>query len=115
MGQMCSYRFVVILKPVALIEWDPAKERSNVRKHGISFDVARRVFDDPDAISDRDRFEGGEYRWQTIGLVNGVTLLTVAHTVRHGMETETIRIISARRAISSERRRYEAEIDTSQW
>jgi len=99
---------------VALYEWDPAKERLNVRKHGISFDLARRVFDDPDALVDQDRFEGGEYRWQTIGLVNGVTLLTVAHTVRDGSETETIRIISARPAIRSERRRYEAEIDTSQ-
>lgn len=100
---------------MALFEWDPAKERLNVRKHGISFAIARRVFDDPDALVDQDRFEGGEYRWQTIGLVNGVTLLTVAQTVRDGSGTETIRIISARRAISSERRRYEAEIDTSQW
>jgi uncharacterized DUF497 family protein len=87
----------------------------NVRKHGISFDLARRVFDDPDALVYQDRFEGGEYRWQTIGLVNGVTLLTVAHTVRDGSGTETIRIISARPAIRSERRRYDGEIDTSQW
>jgi uncharacterized DUF497 family protein len=100
---------------VGLYEWDPAKEQSNVRKHGITFDVARRVFDDPDAILDRDRFEGGEYRWQTIGLVNGVIMLTVAHTVRDGAEAETIRIISARRASRPERRRYEAKIDTSQW
>jgi uncharacterized DUF497 family protein len=100
---------------VVLFEWDPTKERSNVRKHGISFDVARLVFDDPDAISDQDRFEGGEYRWQTIGLVNGVLMLTVAYTVRDGAEAETIRIISARRASRWERRRYEGEIDTSQW
>lgn len=86
-----------------------------MRKHGITFDVARRVFDDPDAILDRDRFEGGEYRWQTIELVNGVIMLTVAHTVRDGAGAETIHIISARRASRPERRRYEAEIGTSQW
>jgi uncharacterized DUF497 family protein len=80
-----------------------------VRKHGIGFDVARRVFDDPDAISDQDRFEGGEYRWQTIGLVNGVIMLTVAPTVREEADTETFRIISARRATRKERRRYETE------
>jgi uncharacterized DUF497 family protein len=34
---------------VALFEWDPAKERSNVRKHGISFEIAQNVFDRPDA------------------------------------------------------------------
>jgi hypothetical protein len=100
---------------VILYEWDPAKERSNVRKHGVDFDLARRVFDDPDAISDRDRFEGGEYRWQTTGLVNGVNLLLVAHTVRDSRGAETIRIISARSATRKEKRRYEAEIDKSQW
>ena len=86
-----------------------------MRKHGISFDVARLVFDDPDAISDQDRFEGGEYRWQTIGLVNGVRLLLVAYTVRDSRGDETIRIISARRATRREERRYEAELETSEW
>lgn len=109
MGQMCSYRFVVILKPVALIEWDPAKERSNVRKHGISFEIAQNVFDDPDALVDRDRFEGGEYRWQTMGLVDNELLLFVAHTVREAEDDEIIRIISARRVTRSERKRYERE------
>jgi uncharacterized DUF497 family protein len=41
-------------------EWDPAKARANNRKHGVSFDIARYVFDDPDALMDHDRIEGGE-------------------------------------------------------
>jgi hypothetical protein len=99
---------------VTLYEWDPAKEQSNVRKHGVDFDLARRVFDDPDAVSDLDRIEGGEYRWQTIGLVNGVNILLVAYTVRDSRGDEAIRIISARPATRKEKRRYEAEIDKSQ-
>lgn len=96
-------------------EWDPAKERANVRKHGVDFELARRVFDDPDAVSDLDRIESGEYRWQIIGLVNGVAILLVAYTIRDNSGAETIRIISARRASKSEKRRYEREINKSQW
>lgn len=108
-SQICNYRFVVILRSVVLFEWDPAKERSNVRKHGISFEIAQNVFDDPDALVDRDRFEGGEHRWQTIGLIGSDLLLFVAHTVREIEDDEIIRIISARRVTGSERRRYERE------
>ena len=96
---------------MVLYEWDPAKERSNLRKHEVDFHLARRVFDDPDAISDLDRIEDGEYRWHTIGLVNGVNILLVAYTIRDSGGDETIRIISARSATREEKRRYEAEID----
>ncbi len=100
---------------MALYEWDPVKERANVRKHGVDFETALHVFDDPAAITDQDRIEGGEYRWQTIGLVNGVRLLLVAYTVRDSRGDETIRIISARRATRREERRYEAELETGEW
>jgi uncharacterized DUF497 family protein len=92
-------------------EWDDAKAKKNQRKHGISFDIACHVFDDPDALVEQDRIEGGELRWQTIGTVNGLVLLLVAHTVEFDDEAieETIRIISARRANRSERKRYEKE------
>jgi uncharacterized protein len=94
-----------------LFEWDDAKARSNRRKHGISFEIAKHVFVDPDALVEQDRIEGGEFRWQTIGTVDGVFLLLVAHSVefRNGDQTETIRIISARRADKRERKRYEKE------
>lgn len=61
--------------------WDEAKAASNQVKHRISFKIAARVSLDPFAFSEQDRIEGGEYRWQTIGSVEGVTALLVAHTV----------------------------------
>jgi uncharacterized DUF497 family protein len=90
-------------------EWDPTKEASNLRKHGVSFQMAVRVFTDPYALVEQDRIENGEERWQTIGVVEGVLMLMVAHTVREQDDIEVIRIISARRANRMERRRYEEE------
>jgi uncharacterized protein len=60
--------------------WDENKNRTNQRKHGVSFEVAARVFLDPLHVSIQDRMEGGEHRWQTFGLARGVPLLVVAHT-----------------------------------
>jgi uncharacterized protein len=89
-------------------EWDDAKARANKKKHGIGFEVAWRAFEDRDALVDHDRIEGGERRWQTLGLVGGVLLLLVAHTVDfENEEDEVIRIISARKADRKERLRYE--------
>jgi len=88
-------------------EWDEAKARSNRRKHGISFEEATEVFLDPYALAVQDRMEDGESRWQTIGLVEGVVVLLVAHTAQDQGEEEIIRIISARRATREERTRYE--------
>jgi uncharacterized DUF497 family protein/uncharacterized protein (DUF4415 family) len=69
-------------------EWDEAKAISNQRKHGISFEYAVHVFEDPFALVEQDRIEGGEYRWQTLGLVEGVILLLVAHTVQDDEEDQ---------------------------
>ncbi|WP_375694546.1 BrnT family toxin [Bartonella sp. AC158YNML] len=91
-------------------EWDEAKAKSNLRKHRVSFEIAARVFTDPFAMVKQDRIENGEYRWQTLGLVDGFLLLLVAHTVHDDKDgIEVIRIISARRANSKERKRYEEE------
>ena len=94
-------------------EWDATKNLSSRRKHGVSFEDACQVFRDPLCVSVQDRIEAGELRWQTLGLVEGLLLLTVAHTVREELEdgtwVEVIRIISARRATRKERRRYEDE------
>jgi len=89
-----------------IFEWDEYKAKSNLRKHKISFDVAVQVFNDPSAVSMQDRIESNEERWKTIGKVNGVTILSVAHTVILD-ETETIRIISARKATYREKIYYE--------
>jgi len=94
-------------------EWDEAKAKSNYRKHGVSFKVAAQVFDDPLCRTEQDRIEGGEYRWQTLGMVGGCLLLIVAHTVTvfdaedGGNSDELVRIISARPATKKERRLYE--------
>ena len=90
-------------------EWDSTKAASNLRKHGVSFPTATRVFSDPYALMEQDRIENGEERWQTIGVVDGIVMLLVAHTVREQDDIEVIRIISARRADRKERRRYEKE------
>ncbi len=91
-------------------DWDPAKAAGNLRKHGVTFELAARVFADPYALMDQDRIEGGERRWLTIGLVEGLLVLAVAHTIVDDRDgSETIRVISARRADRRERRRYEQE------
>jgi len=92
-------------------EWDAAKAAANLRKHGISFELAVRVFADPLAISHQDRIEGDEQRWQTLGMADGVLLLLVAHTVRDEDDGEIIRIISARAATRKEKRDHEQEND----
>ena len=77
-------------------EWDEAKAKSNERKHGVRFEDALLVFADPYALVEQDRIEGGELWWQTLGLVGGIVLILVAHTVCNEQENEIIRIISAR-------------------
>lgn len=91
--------------------WNAAKAASNLKKHGVSFETATRAFFDPFALTEQDRIEGGERRWQTLGVVEGHLLLLVAHAVSEddtaGESIEVIHIISARRAERKERRRYE--------
>ena len=87
--------------------WDRDKAASNLRKHGIAFEDAARVFLDPLAVQEQDRIVDGEERWQTIGTIANHTLVVVAHTTRNDDGEEFIRIISARKAERGERRRYE--------
>ena len=88
--------------------WDENKNRTNLAKHGISFGIAAKVFDDPRVSSCPDRVVEGEQRWKTIGWAAGVpVILSVAHTVAKGGGEEIIRIISARKATANERSSYE--------
>lgn len=89
------------------IEWDSDKARNNLKKHGVRFEDAVQVFDDPDHLSRQDRYQNGEWRWQTIGLMHGIIVILVAHTVRYESGNEVIRIISARKADRREREHYE--------
>jgi len=85
-------------------EWDSAKARKNLQKHGVSFEEASSVFYDPLAVTgaDPDHSEGEE-RLITFGMSSQGRLLVVAHTERG----EAIRIISARVATQSEKHIYE--------
>ena len=86
-------------------EWDDAKATANYARHGVTFEAARLVFDDPFALDwFDDREDYSEERYATIGLVEG-RLLYVAYTMRGDM----IRIISARGAEPHERRKYHEE------
>jgi uncharacterized DUF497 family protein len=90
------------------VQWDLRKAELNLRKHGVSFQTAVGVFGDPFALTEQDRVEDGEYRWRTIGLVGGVYVLVVAHTIKDDDDgVEIYRIISARAAEPRERRAYE--------
>jgi uncharacterized protein len=84
-------------------EWDAAKGEENVRKHGIDFPTAVRVFLDPSRIEREDtRISYEETRTEVIGMVD-VQVLVLIYTPR----ADRIRIISARKANRRERRAYD--------
>ena len=88
-------------------EWDADKARLNLVKHGISFEFAQRVWDDPNVAFLLDRMEDGEQRWHAVGLIDGALIVLVIHTYPAGDDEDHVRIISARKATPSERRQYE--------
>lgn len=86
-------------------EWDIAKDRTNTRKHGISFEEAVSVFYDESAllIEDPEHSES-EDRFVLLGLSSVARLLVVCNCYR--AEGDVIRIISARKATRPERSQY---------
>ena len=87
-------------------EWDDAKARANVKKHGVSFDEAKSVFLDDQAklIPDPDH-SVSEERFVLLGYSSSLKLLVVCHCYR--AEGRTIRLISARKATRQEAQVYE--------
>jgi uncharacterized DUF497 family protein len=86
-------------------EWDPAKARANLRKHGVRFADAVTALGDARAMSIRD--DGpDEERWTTIGMDSLGRILVVVYTWRE----ERVRLISARPATRGEARQYEEGI-----
>lgn len=90
-------------------DWDLAKARSNLAKHGVRFEDAMGVFADPLALSRLDDHPGaGEERWITLGVAAVGKLLLVVHThLELSGDRMAVRIISARRATRRETRQYE--------
>jgi uncharacterized DUF497 family protein len=89
-------------------EWDENKNALNKTKHGVSFEDAQSVFNDPLHISKLDyRFSYFEERWITIGTTSNSELLVVANLFFSDDGEEIIRIISARHANPNERSIYE--------
>ncbi|PYS67218.1 MAG: hypothetical protein DMF73_19855 [Acidobacteria bacterium] len=86
-------------------EWDEAKRQLNLRRHRIDFVDAVEVFQVETVTVIDDRYEYGEMRFLTLGLVNGIVV-----AVSHTETSDVIRIISARKAQKDEEIRYFKEI-----
>lgn len=85
--------------------WDEAKRLANIEKHGIDFADVPPMFDGDVLTIEDNRFEYGETRYITFGLLN-YRVIVVAHTE----EDDLIRIISARKATINEEKRYFEEV-----
>lgn len=92
--------------PSEAFEWDEAKRRSNLTKHGLDFVAARRMFEGPVLLRQDGRRSYGEDRFQAIGAVEGRIVLVVF--TRLGA---ACRIISARIANREERAAYQTTVD----
>jgi uncharacterized protein len=89
-----------------VFEWDPRKARSNVAKHGVTFDEAATVFRDTLSVTIFDPLHSeGEERFVLLGHSCRNRLLVVVHKESSGR----IRIISARQATAKERRFHEED------
>ena len=82
-------------------EWDEVKQQANLRKRRLDFADAETVFAGATFTFEDDRFEYGEDRYITLGLLRG-TVVVIAHTERK----EVIRVISMRKATKNEQKVY---------
>ena len=91
-------------------EWDDKKAKSNKVKHGVTFDDAASVFEDPLHLSLLDkRYDDFEERWVTIGSTSEGKVFVVVHVYLFDESgNEQMRIISARKATKKEREQYES-------
>jgi uncharacterized protein len=86
-------------------EWDEDKRQTNISKHGIDFIDLPPLFDGLTVLRVDDRFDYGETRFITLGILNGIVLLVV-----HTEADEIIRLISVRKASKYEEKYYFQEI-----
>ena len=89
-----------------IFEWDEAKNRLNIRKHGFDFADAEEMFRGVLIVEPDTREDYGEKRWRGLGVTGGCTTAVIFTESAPG----TIRIISLRRAHREERKEYEKAI-----
>jgi uncharacterized DUF497 family protein len=89
-----------------IYEWDDAKNRANIRKHGLHFAEAEEMFRSVLVVDSDTREDYGERRWVGIGMIRG----RVPHVVFTERDQETIRILSLRKATRRESNQYEKAI-----
>jgi hypothetical protein len=101
-GKIAIFRDAIL---VAMeFEWDERKAAANLSRHGVSFDEAKEVFEDPLYVDFYDPDHSyDEHRYLIIGLSQRRRLLIVSYTERE----DTVRLISAREATRGEREAYE--------
>ena len=100
----CTYNVRMIT-----FEWNPSKARTNLKKHEVSFEEARSVFYDDNALQFFDpESSSDEDRFLMLGMSENSRVLLVCHCERDG---DVIRIISARKAKPLERRYYMGETE----
>ena len=89
-------------------EWNSSKARSNLRKHGLAFERAATIFQDPEALSEFDEHHREqEERWITMGVDSTGTVLVACHTFQETDDNNaTIRLISVRKATKNEMKQY---------
>jgi uncharacterized DUF497 family protein len=93
---------------VARFTWDPAKAGRNQRAHGVSFETAKEVFDDPHHVAADNYFieTDGQQRYQIIGMTRNLVLLLVVFVDLSRPDREAIHLISARKAVDYEESIY---------
>ena len=86
-------------------EWDDTKRKSNIKKHGIDFINAPMIFDGYTLTIEDDRYDYGEERFITFGILEGRVVVVV-----HTENGDSMRIISIRRATKYEEKTYFSQI-----
>jgi hypothetical protein len=90
---------------MCLYDWDPAKNRENLRKHDVSFETAATSFEDQWILSRKDiSHDDAEERYNALGEIAPGVVLFVVYTYR---ELDGDEVISARSASAQEKRSYE--------
>jgi len=95
-----------------VFEWDEAKASANLRKHDVSFELARTIFYDPGLLTVADlEHSQTEERWFSIGYAANGTMLSVVYLwSAAGPLTTKVRLISARKATPAEIRQYQENV-----